>query len=105
MEIETQKNLAESIASDDKALNLIERMVRAGKVSGIYGRLSSLVRAKEGYEKAVEAASAGWMKALVVKDITTAVCCIEVLKKAKVGRIKLIPLEDVTPHKKLDYPR
>ena len=104
VEIETQKNLAESIASDDKALNLIERMVRAGKVSGIYGRLSSLVRAKEGYEKAVEAASAGWMKALVVKDITTAVCCIEVLKKAKVGRIKLIPLEDVNPHKKLDYP-
>ncbi len=104
VEIETQKNLAESIASDDKALNLIERMVRAGKVSGIYGRLSSLVRAKEGYEKAVEAASAGWMKALVVKDIETAICCIEVLKKEKVGRIKLIPLEDVTPHKKLDYP-
>jgi chromosome segregation protein len=104
VEIETQKSLAEGIASDDRALNLIERMVRAGKVTGIYGRLSSLVKAKEGYEKAVEAASAGWMKALVVKNIETAICCIEVLKKAKVGRIKLIPLENVTPHKTLDYP-
>jgi chromosome segregation protein len=96
VEIETQKNLADSIASEEKALGLIEKMVKAGSVSGIYGRLFSLVKIKEQYAKAVEAASAGWMKALVVKDIETAVACIEVLKKAKVGRIKLIPLENLS---------
>lgn len=96
VEIETQKNLADSIASEEKALSLIERMTETGRVSGIYGRLSSLVKVKERYAKAVEVASAGWMKALVVKNIETAVCCIEVLKKAKIGRIKLIPLEDVS---------
>jgi chromosome segregation protein len=105
LEIETQRNLADSIASEEKALNLIEKMVKAGAVSGIYGRLFSLVKMKEKYAKAIEAASAGWLKALVVKDTETAVCCIEVLKKAKVGRIKLIPLEDININKRIEYPK
>jgi len=105
VEIETQKNLAENMASEDKALNLIEEMAKAGAVQGVYGRLLSLVKVKDGYSKAVEAASAGWMKALVVKNIGTAVSCIEALKKAKVGRVKLIPLGDLTFQKKVNYPR
>jgi chromosome segregation protein len=103
VQIETQKNLADNISSEEKALSLIERMTKAGRVSGIYGRLSSLVKVKERYGKAVEVASAGWMKALVVRNIETAVCCVEVLKKAKVGRIKLIPLEDISPPKRPRY--
>jgi chromosome segregation protein len=96
VEIEAQKNLADNIASEEKALSLIERLTKTGRVPGIYGRLSSLVKVKDRYAKAVEVASAGWMKALVVKNIETAVCCVEVLKKAKVGRIKLIPIEDIS---------
>jgi len=103
VEIETQRNLADHISSEEKALNLIERMTKTGRVSGIYGRLSSLVKVKERYAKAVEVASAGWMKALVVKNIETAVCCVEVLKKAKVGRIKLIPLQDISLPKRPRY--
>jgi chromosome segregation protein len=103
IEIETQRNLADHISSEEKALNLIERMTKTGRVSGIYGRLSSLVKVKERYAKAVEVASAGWMKALVVKNIETAVCCVEVLKKAKVGRIKLIPLQDISLPKRPRY--
>ena len=99
IEIETQKNLAENLASDDKALTLIEEMAEAGAVSGVYGRLRDLIKAKGEYSKAVEAAAAGWMKALVVKNIETAVSCIEVLKKTKVGRVKLIPLENLTRHR------
>jgi chromosome segregation protein len=97
VEIEAQKNLADNIASDEKALSMIEKMAKAGVVAGIYGRLSSLVKVKDRYSKAVEAASAGWMKSLVVKNIETAVSCVELLKKAKIGRIKLIPLEDISP--------
>ena len=97
VEIEAQKNLADNIASDEKALSLIEKMARTGAVEGIYGRLSSLVKVKDRYSSAVEAASAGWMKSLVVKNIETAVSCVELLKKAKIGRIKLIPLEDINP--------
>jgi chromosome segregation protein len=100
IEIETQNSMAENLASDDKALKLIEEMARAGVVLGVYGRLASLVKAKDGYGKAMEAAAAGWMKAIVVKNTETAVSCIEVLKKTKVGRVKLIPLQDLEPPKK-----
>jgi len=105
VEIETQKSLAENMASEDKALTLIEKMAKAGVVQGVYGRLHSLVKVKDGYSKAVDAAAAGWMKALVVKNIDTAVSCIEVLKKAKVGRVKLIPLGGLTFQKKAPYPK
>jgi chromosome segregation protein len=104
-EIETQKSLTENWAADDKALTLIEQMAEAGAVSGVYGRLIDLIKAKEGYSKAAEAAAAGWMKALVVKNIETAVSCIEVLKKTKVGRVKLIPLEGLTQPRKIRIPQ
>jgi len=93
VELETQKTLAENLASDEKALALIEDMAASGAAPGVYGRLGRLIKIKPGYEKAAEAAAAGWMKALVVKDVETAVTCIEMLKKNRVGRIKLIPLE------------
>ena len=105
VEIETQRNLTESLASEDKALALIEDMITDGAVSGVYGRLGNLLKAKEEYSKAIEAAAAGWMKAVVVKDIETALYCIEILKKTKIGRLKLIPLEDLTPPKKTCFPR
>lgn len=97
IEIEAQRDLADNLASDEKALSLIERKAKTGAVAGIYGRLSSLVKVKGKYAKAVEAASDGWMKSLVVKDIEAAVRCIELLKEAKIGRIKLMPLEDINP--------
>ena len=101
IEIETRTNLAKNFSSDDKALHLIEEMAQAGTVSGVYGRLGDLIRIKDGDLKAVEAAAAGWLKAIVVKDLETAISCIEVLKKTKVGRIKLIPLKDLeTPQKR-----
>jgi chromosome segregation protein len=104
-EIETQKNVTEHLSSDDKALSLIEEMAEAGAVSGVYGRLVDLVKVKDGYAKAVEAAAAGWMKALVVKNIETAVSCIEVLKKTKVGRIKLIPLASLIHQRNVQVPK
>jgi len=104
-EIETQKNMTENFASDDKALSLIEEMAEAGAVSGVYGRLADLVKTKDGYSKAVQAAAAGWMKALVVKNIETAISCIEVLKKTKVGRVKIIPLEGLTQPKTIRAPK
>jgi len=103
-EIETQKNIADNLASDDKALALIEEMVTAGTVSGVHGRLGDLVKANTDYSRAIEAAAAGWMKALVVKNIETAVACIEVLKKTKIGRVKLILLEELTPPPRTELP-
>ena len=50
-EVETQKNVTENLSSDDKALSLIEEMSRAGAVTGVYGRLTELVKIKPGYSK------------------------------------------------------
>jgi len=103
-EIETRTNIAQDFASDDKALRLIEEMAEAGTVSGIYGRLGDLIQVKNSDIKAVEAAAAGWLKAIVVKDLETAISCIEVLKKTKTGRVKLIPLKGLAIPQKRTYP-
>ncbi|MFH0897104.1 MAG: chromosome segregation SMC family protein, partial [Candidatus Bathyarchaeota archaeon] len=44
---------------------------------------------------AIEATAAGWLKATIVRDLETALKCVESLKKMKIGRIKLIPLKEV----------
>jgi chromosome segregation protein len=100
-EIQTKTTMAHNFASDDKALRLIEDMAKTGAVSGVYGRLGELIKIRDSDLKAADAAAAGWLKAIVVKDIETAISCIEVLKKTKVGRVKLIPLKGLaTPPKR-----
>jgi chromosome segregation protein len=103
-EIETRTSLAQHFASDDKALHLIEEMAEAGTVSGVYGRLGDLIQIKKGDLKSVEAAAAGWLKAIVVKDLETAISCIEVLKRTKIGRVKLIPLKGLATTRKRSNP-
>lgn len=103
-EVETQKSVAEVIASDDSALELIEEMGRSGAIAGIYGRLCDLMRSKEEHRRAMEAASAGWMKSIVVKNIDSAIGCIESLKRTKLGRVKLIPIESLYPARKVEPP-
>jgi chromosome segregation protein len=46
-------------------------------------------------KKAIEAVSAGWLKAVIVKDLETALRCVENLKKMKLGRLKIIPLKEI----------
>ena len=103
-EVETRTSLVQNFASDDKALRLIEEMAEAGTVSGVYGRLGGLIQIKSGDRKAVEAAAAGWLKAIVVKDLETAISCIEVLKRTRIGRVKLIPLQDLASRQKRKLP-
>jgi chromosome segregation protein len=95
VEIETQRRLV-NLRPEEAALQAIQQKVAEGKISGVYGTLGSQVRPKNGCARAVEAAAAGWMKALIVKDFQTVVSCIEILKTLKIGRIKLIPLELLT---------
>ena len=104
VELETQRRITDNIASEDKALALIEEMSKAGALSNVYGRMSALVSFRPEYGKAVEAAAAGWMKALVVKNIESAIACIEVLKKTRVGRIKLVPTEGTSSQMNLRAP-
>lgn len=95
VEFETQKTLAEQVVSEESSLQRIEEMGRLGAIPGIYGRVESLIKVSPKFQNAIEAASAGWLKSVVVKDVETALRCVESLKKMKLGRIKVIPLEEL----------
>ena len=96
VEFVTQRELAETVAAEEKALRSIEELGEVGAITGIQGRLRKLMKIDKSYRKAIEAAAAGWLDAIVVKDIEAAFLCTETLRKMKLGRIKIIPLQGTT---------
>jgi len=95
VEFSTQRSLVERVASEEEALKKIEEMGRVKAIPGVYGRLRRLIKIEPKYRAALESASEGWLKAVIVKDLVSALKCVEALKKMKLGRIKLIPLKEV----------
>jgi len=104
IEFATQRELAETVAAEETALRSIEEMGEVGAITGVYGRLRSLIKIERTYRKAIEAAAAGWLEAMVVKDSETAFLCTETLKKMKLGRIKIIPLQGASNPTSLKMP-
>ena len=93
VEFATQRELAETVAAEEKALRSIEELGELGAIKGVYGRLRNLTKIDKTFQKAIEAASVGWLDAVVVKDFESAFMCTETLRRMKLGRIKIIPLE------------
>lgn len=104
IEFATQRELAETVAAEEKALRSIEEMGDAGAITGIYGRLRNLTKMDRSYKKAIEAAATGWLEAMVVKDIDAAFLCTEMLRKMKLGRIKIIPVQAALNPSELKLP-
>jgi chromosome segregation protein len=104
IEFVTQRELAETVAAEEKALRSIEELGELGAISGVYGRLRNLIKVDKAYKKAIEAAAAGWLDALVVKDIDSAFMCTETLRRMKLGRIKIIPLQGTSNPRILKMP-
>ncbi len=105
IEFVTQRELAETVAAEEKALRSMEELGDLGAISGIYGRFRKLIKVDKPYRKAIMAAAAGWLNALVVKDIDSAFMCTATLKKMKLGRIKIIPLQGTSPPHSLRIPQ
>jgi chromosome segregation protein len=95
VEFEAQRNVAEKFLSEEAALQRIEEMVQEGALLGVHGRLANLVSIEPKYKRALDVASAGWLRALVVEDATIALRCIETLKTMRLSPLKLIPLADL----------
>jgi len=93
VEFATQREIAEKIAIEEKALRDIEELGELGVISGVHGRLRNFIKVDRGYERAIEAAAAGWLDSIVVQDFDTAFTCTETLRRLKLGRIKIIPLQ------------
>jgi chromosome segregation protein len=104
IEFVTQRELAETVAAEEKALRSIEELGELGAINGVLGRLRKLIKVDKNYRKAIVAAAAGWLDALVVKDIDSAFMCTETLRKMKLGRIKIIPLEGASNPKSTKIP-
>ncbi len=105
IEFATQRDLAETVAAEEKALRSIEEMGDVGAISGVLGRLRHLVKIDKNYKKAIEAAATGWLDALVAKDIDSAFMCTETLRRMKLGRIKIIPLQGSSAPKTIKVPQ
>jgi len=95
VEFITQRELAETVAGEEKALRNIEELGELGVIPGVYGRLRNLIKIEGTYEQAIEAAAAGWLNSVVVRDFETAFTCAETLKRLKLGRVKIIPVKDL----------
>jgi chromosome segregation protein len=104
IEFATQRELAETVASEEKALRSIEELGQLGVIPGVHGRLRSLIKIDKAYQRAVEAAAAGWLDAIVVKDFDAAFTCAETLRKMKLGRMKIIPLQGTLSAKPFKVP-
>jgi len=104
VEFATQKELAETLAAEEKALKSIEELGELGVIQGIYGRLRNLIKIDKAYRQAIEVAAGGWLDAIVVKDLNAAFTCTETLRRMKLGRIKIIPLEGVSTAKPITVP-
>ena len=105
VEFATQREIADKIAKEEKALRNIEELGELGVISGIHGRLRNLIKVERGYERAIEAAAGGWMDSLVVQDFDTAFTCTETLRRLKLGRIKIIPLQGVANIRSVETPK
>lgn len=105
IEFATQRDLAATIAAEEKALRSIEEMGDVGAISGIHGRLRNLIKIDKNFKKAIDAAATGWLDALVVKDIDAAFTCAETLKRMKLGRVKIIPLQGAINVKSKEPPK
>ncbi|PMB74206.1 chromosome segregation protein SMC [Candidatus Bathyarchaeota archaeon] len=104
VEFATQRELAETVAAEEKALKSIEELGELGVIQGVYGRLRNLIKIDKAYHQAIEVAAGGWLDALVVKDFDAAFTCTETLRRMKLGRIKIIPLEAVSIAKPVKVP-
>ena len=104
VEFAAQREIAEKVATEENALRNIEEMADLGAIKGIHGRLKHLIKVEKGYKQAVEATAAGWLDAIVVQNFDAAFMCAETLKRMKLGRIKIIPLEEMSQINSISTP-
>jgi len=104
VEFATQREMAEKVAPEENALRNIEELADLGVITGVHGRLKNLIKIENGYRQAVEATAVGWLDAMVVQNFDAAFMCAETLKRMKLGRIKIIPLEEMSTISSISIP-
>ena len=96
VEFDTKRNMAEILAPNELAIDELLQLQTSGYLMNVIGRFRDLINSDKKFEKAVLSACSDWSESIVVKDIATAFKCVEQLKRLKLSRIKIIPLDLVT---------
>lgn len=102
---ESQKTVVEEYVGEDIALRRLEELAETGAIEGFLGHAGRLLRFDPTYEKAVLAAGQRWLKAAVVKDLRSMLGLIEVAKRLKIGKLRIIPLAEVSESRRAPPPR
>ncbi|MFN3527640.1 MAG: hypothetical protein ACK4YO_00880, partial [Candidatus Altarchaeaceae archaeon] len=77
--------------SEDPILNFLRKAL-----DGIYGKVSEIIRIPDKrYSKAVYSAGGNRMENIVVEDVETAIKCINLIKKNKLGKATFLPLDKI----------
>jgi chromosome segregation protein len=97
LEFEAKKSLLDLLAPEERAILEIENLQAKGVMKNVLGRLRDLIQFDQKYEKAINTAGEEWLDSLVVKDMATAIACMEYLKRFKLGKLKIIPIEEIIP--------
>ncbi|WP_455368222.1 AAA family ATPase [[Eubacterium] cellulosolvens] len=93
VEFDTKRNMTDILAPDEVAIDELLQLQASGYLTNVIGRFRDLIKPDKKFEKAVLAACGDWSESIVVKDIATALTCVEQLKRLKLSRIKIIPLD------------
>jgi len=105
VEFKARREFVEKVNTEERSLRYIEELSKEGLIKGVHGRLKDFLKIPRKYRRAVEAAASGWLNSLIVDDMDTAFTCVEMLKKTRLGRVKIIPLNGLSVSRRGDFPR
>ncbi len=102
-QLEARQDALRRLQQSQEGMDAGARILLAGDAEarhaaeGLLGLVRDIVRVPPGLERAIEAALAENIQALVFENIQTAVAALEVLDKRQAGRALLFPLDTLRP--------
>lgn len=99
-----KRELWQKVAAGERGLERVREMGEAGALPGYLGPLEDLIDFRPEYQKAIINSSNGWIRAIVFESLDSAMECVELLKRTKVGFARFIPLRDIRGLRPLPEP-
>ncbi|MDQ3872890.1 MAG: chromosome segregation protein SMC [Thermoproteota archaeon] len=90
---EERASIAKNAMNEDVA---IAELIKQKDTFGILGLVHDVIRWDKSYERPMLAAGSEWMKAFVVRDITSMLLIAEYAKRYKFPRLRVIPLDAIS---------
>ncbi len=96
-EVTTTKKIMEKVASRDKGIKLLLKARDEKKIKGVFGTVGGLCKTHPKYSIALNVTAGNRTDFIVVESDEVAAQCMMMVKKAKAGRVNLLPLNKIRP--------